>query len=138
MKKQKKTLKIIPCGVALIQRNKEFLIGQRMPEDTYGGYWEFPGGKKNPKETFENCVVREIDEELGVKIEVHRKLMEIKKRFREKIIWLNFFICSYVSGDPKPIECQNVRWVNISELKNYTFPPANHLVIKNLIKIYGE
>ena len=137
MKKTKK-IPVIPCGVALIRRERQFLISQRNVDDTFGSFWEFPGGKKNPGESFENCVIRETREELGIEIAIERKYMEIKKEFKEKIIWLNFYLCSYLSGDPQPIECQKVLWADVADLKNFDFPPANEQVIENLMKDYGQ
>lgn len=126
---------VIPCGIAIIRRGNEFLISQRCEDDTFGSFWEFPGGKKNPGETFEDCVVRETKEELGVDIAVHSKFMELRRQYNEKIIWLNFYLCDYVGGEPRAIECQNVAWSDIAGLKNFRFPPANELVIAKLAKL---
>ncbi len=136
MKKAKK-MPVIPCGVALIRRGRQFLISQRKADDTFGSFWEFPGGKRDPGESFENCVIREIREELGVEVTVERKFMELKREYNEKIIWLNFYLCAYISGDPQPIECQKVLWTDVSDLKNFNFPPANEKVIENLMRMYG-
>lgn len=129
---------VIPCGVALIRQGRQFLISQRNEKDTFGSYWEFPGGKKNEGESFEDCVVRETMEELGVRVAVEKKFMEIRKKYDRKTIWLNFYLCSYVSGDPTPIECQKVLWADVNDLKDYRFPPANELVIDNLLKDFGQ
>jgi len=133
-----KKIRVIPCGVAVIRRGREFLIAQRNPDDTFGSFWEFPGGKKDEGETFEACVVREIREEIGIEIRAGRKLMEIRRKYNDKIIWLNFFLCSYVSGDPRPIECQNVRWVDVEKLKDFKFPPANNRVIRKLMDVVSH
>lgn len=130
--KRRKT-PVIPCGVAVIRRGREVLIAQRNADDTFGSFWEFPGGKKNPGESFTDCVRRETKEELGVDIFVRRKLMDIRKNYNQKVIWLNFYLCDYVSGEPRPIECQKVLWADVSELKNYRFPPANEIVIETLL-----
>ena len=129
---------VIPCGVALIRRERQFLISQRNADDTFGSFWEFPGGRRNPGERFEDCVVRETREELGVEVLVKKKIMEIRKEHNEKSIWLNFDLCEYVSGDPQPLEGQKVLWADVADLKNYSFPPANERVIANLLKDYGE
>lgn len=131
----RKKMPVIPCGVAIIQRGREFLIAQRNTDDTFGSFWEFPGGKKNPGETFEECVVREAKEELGIDVAVNRKFMEIRKTYNEKIIWLNFYLCAHLSGDPRPLDCQDVRWTDALELKNFQFPPANERVIDRLIRL---
>lgn len=137
MKKNKK-MSVIPCGVALIRRDRQFLISQRNADDTFGSFWEFPGGKKNPGESFEGCVARETREELGIEVAVEKKFMDIRKEFNQKIIWLNFYLCSYISGEPKPIECQKVLWADVADLEDFNFPPANEKVIKNLLKHYGQ
>ena len=135
MKKNKK-MPVIPWGVALIRRERQFLISQRNADDTFGSFWEFPGGRRNPGERFEDCVIRETREELGVEVSVEKKFMEIRKEHNEKIIWLNFYLCAYLSGDPQPLECQKVLWVDVADLKNYNFPPANERVIENLVKMF--
>ena len=136
MSKQRKITPVISCGVALIRREREFLIAQRNADDTLGSFWEFPGGKKEPEETFEECIVREAREELGIQIAVHGKLTDVRKKYNGKIIWLNFYLCSHVSGEPRPIECQRVQWVDVRELRNFKFPPANGPVIEKLVEIY--
>ena len=128
---------VIPCGVALIREGRRFLVSQRHDEDTFGSFWEFPGGKKNHDETFEQCVAREVKEEIGIDVAVHEKLMELKRPYHERIVWLNFFLCSPVSGRPKPVDCQQVLWVDVNELVRYSFPPANDQVIEKLMQMFG-
>ena len=125
---------VIPCGVAIIRRGREFLIAQRKRNDSFGNYWEFPGGKKNEGESFEQCVAREIQEEIGIEVLVESKIMEIRRRYNEKMIWLNFYLCSHVSGDPKPLDCQKVQWVDVEDLKSFKFPQTNNPVIASLLR----
>lgn len=125
----------IPCGVAVVRRGREFLIAQRKKNDSFGLFWEFPGGKKNEGETFEECAAREAKEEVGIDIQVHEKLAEIRRSYHDRVIWLNFFLCSHVSGDPRALECEKVAWVDVEELKKYAFPPANEAVIQKLIDL---
>ncbi len=126
---------VIPCGVALIRRGRQFLISQRKKDYTFGSKWEFPGGKKDPDETFEQCVAREVKEETGVDVEVHGKFMEIRRKYHERVIWLNFYLCTYLSGEPRPVDCEQVLWADIDELKRYDFPPANDEVIRKLAEL---
>lgn len=128
---------VIPCGIAVIRNGRDFLISQRNQNDTFGSYWEFPGGKKNSNETFEQCVVRETLEELGIQIGVEEKIMEIRKEHNGKVIWLNFFLCSHISGEPKAIDCQKFNWVDVLDLPKFEFPPANEVVIRELIQKYA-
>ena len=125
---------VIPCGVALIRRGREFLISQRKKSDSFGSLWEFPGGKKHPEESFEQCVVREVKEEVDVEVQVHEKFMELRRPYHERTIWLNFFLCSHVAGEPKAVDCDKVEWVLLEDMKNYSFPPANEEVIQKLLE----
>ena len=133
----KKKTPVITCGIALIRRGRQFLISQRNENDTFGSFWEFPGGKKNSNESFEQCVARETLEEIGVEITVGEKFMDIKKSYHDRMIWLNFYLCDYVSGEPKPIDCQKVLWTDVMELKNFGFPPANEVVIRKLMQNFA-
>lgn len=123
---------VIPCGVALIRRGGEYLIAQRRKNDSFGSLWEFPGGKKDPDESFEECVVREVKEEVGLDVRVEEKFMEMRRPYHERIIWLNFFLCTYLGGEPKPIDCERIEWVRVEDMKKYKFPPANDKVIQKL------
>ena len=126
---------VIACGVALIRRDREFLIAQRNADDTFGSFWEFPGGKRMEGESFENCVVREVAEELGVKVSVETKFMELRKKYANREMRLHFYLCSHESGEPRPIECQKVQWTDVMRLKEFKFPPANDIVIDKLIDV---
>lgn len=128
---------MIPCGVALIRDQRRFLIAQRRKDDSFGSLWEFPGGKKNSDETFEECVAREVKEEVGIEVAVHEKFMEIRRPYHERTVWLNFYLCSPVSGQPRPVECQQVLWIDVDELLKYSFPPANERVIEKLKARFG-
>ena len=130
-------IRVIPCGVALIRRGREFLIAQREEKDSFGSFWEFPGGGKGEGETFEECVRREIREEIGIDIAVEKKYMEIRRVYSQKVIWLNFFLCSHLRGEPRPLECQRIAWADVDELKHYKFPSANQRVIARLAKDYS-
>ncbi|MCG3176777.1 MAG: 8-oxo-dGTP diphosphatase [Candidatus Omnitrophica bacterium] len=134
---RKTRVPVIACGVAIIRDGRRVLIAQRCEGDSFGSFWEFPGGKRDAGESFESCVVREAAEELGIEIAVESKLTEIRRRHKERVIWLNFYLCRHVSGEPRPLECQQVRWVDVAELGDYLFPPANEIVIRELQQRYG-
>src|SRR5262245_45725195 len=62
--------KVIEVAAGLVFRGGKVLITQRRPDDHLGGLWEFPGGKREPNETFEQCLHRELKEELGIEVHV--------------------------------------------------------------------
>jgi len=120
-------------GVAVIWDDQgNVLIDRRPQSGLLGGLWEFPGGKVEPGETIEVCIQREIREELGIEIEVGDRLIVVDHAYSHFRVTLNVHHCHHVSGEPQPIECDEVRWVPLSELEQYPFPKANMQIIEAL------
>jgi mutator protein MutT len=124
--------KRIEVSAALIFHGGKLLITQRHAKAHLGGLWEFPGGKREPTETFEQCLVREIREELGIEISVGELFEEIAHDYPEKSVHLKFFICKLLSGEPQPLDCAAVAWVTQMELDSYLFPAADAQLLEKL------
>jgi mutator protein MutT len=122
----------IEVSAALIFRGGQLLITQRHARAHLGGLWEFPGGKREPGETFEQCLVREIREELGVEISVGDLFEEIAHDYPEKSVHLKFFICQLLAGEPQPLECAAVKWIGRAELAAHEFPAADAQLLARL------
>ena len=124
-------------GVAAIwNQTGQILIDRRKVGGTMGGLWEFPGGKIEPGETVEACIVREIQEELAIEIAVGEHLISIDHTYPTFHLTLTVHHCQHISGVPQPIESEEIRWVNIGDLNNYQFPAANIAII-NALKDYS-
>ena len=120
-------------GVAVIwNQSGQILIDRRKVGGTMGGLWEFPGGKIEPGETVETCIVREIQEELAIEIAVGEHLISIEHTYPTFHLTLTVHHCQHISGVPQPIESEEIRWVNIDDLGNYQFPAANIAIINAL------
>jgi 8-oxo-dGTP diphosphatase len=120
-------------GVAIIWNEQgEILIDRRLPKGVMGGLWEFPGGKIEKSETVEQCIKREIYEELGIDIEVGERLITIDHTYTHLRVTLVVHHCRHLSGTPQPLECDEVRWVSLEELSQFTFPEANVQIIEAL------
>jgi A/G-specific adenine glycosylase len=120
-------------GVAVITDEQgHILIDRRKQEGLLGGLWEFPGGKIEPGESVEDCVSREIKEELGIEIEVRDRLITIEHAYTHFKVTLNVFNCKHLSGEPQPIECDEVKWVTLDDIDQYPFPKANSQIIEAL------
>lgn len=120
-------------GVAVIWNDQQqILIDRRRQEGLLGGLWEFPGGKIEPGETVEACIRREIQEELGIEVEVGDHLITIDHAYTHFQVTLNVHHCRHVAGEPQPIECDEVRWVTVDQLDQYPFPKANVTIIEAL------
>lgn len=122
-------------GVAVIWNDeKQILIDRRLPTGTMANLWEFPGGKIEPGETIEECIEREILEELGIKIVVGKHLITIDHTYPHLRVTLTVHHCYYLEGIPQAIECAKVRWVSLDDLDNFDFPEANGEIIAALRK----
>lgn len=122
-------------GVAVIWNDdRQILIDRRKPEGLLGGLWEFPGGKVESGETIETCIAREIQEELGIEIEVGDRLIIVEHTYTHFRVTLNVHHCRHVSGEPQAIECDEVKWVGVNDLEQYPFPKANLQIIEALKK----
>jgi len=126
------TPRSVEVSAALIFRDGKLLITQRPAQAHLGGLWEFPGGKREPDETFEQCLVREIREELGVEISVGELFESVTHAYPEKTVHLKFFVCRLLGGEPQPIGCAAVYWAGKSELAAYEFPAADVQLLQKL------
>lgn len=120
-------------GVAVIWNEQgQILIDRRRPEGLLGGLWEFPGGKIEPGETVEECIKREILEELAIEIEVGDRLISIDHAYSHFRVTLTVHHCRYLTGIPQPLECDEIRWVTLDEIDQFPFPKANSQIIAAL------
>ena len=116
----------------------EVLIDQRLEEGLLGGMWEFPGGKKEPGETIETCIARELGEELGIAVTVGDELITVDHAYSHKKLRFVVHLCDWVSGEPQPLASQQVRWVRPEDLGDYAFPAANARIIEALLGRLGS
>lgn len=122
----------VNVSAGVIVKNGRILIARRNTDSHLGGFWEFPGGKRRSSETPQDCVVRETREELGIDVAVVESLCETKMAYPDRTVKIIFFLCRWRSGEPRPIQCAELKWILPAELSNYTFPKANDEVLKAL------
>ena len=122
----------VEVSAALIFSDGKLLITQRHADAHLGGLWEFPGGKREAGETFEQCLVRELREELGIEVEVGELFEDIAHAYAEKTVHLKFFVCKWISGEPRTLDCAAFQWVDKSELANFEFPAADARLLEKL------
>jgi len=130
------TPSISPVEVAagLVFRGGKLLITQRKPQDHLGGLWEFPGGKRYSDESFEQCLRRELREELGIVVEVKDLLETITHEYSDKTVHLKFFICNWLCNEPQALGCDDFEWVSADQLAGYAFPAADARLLEKLSK----
>jgi mutator protein MutT len=121
----------IDVVAAVIERAGRILIARRPAGAHLGGLWEFPGGKPEPGETLEEALAREISEELDTAVEVGEIIETVEWAYPDKRVRLSFFRCA-VGGEPRPLEGQEIAWVQPRELAGYEFPAADAQLIMRL------
>jgi mutator protein MutT len=122
----------IAVSAGLVFRDGLLLITQRRPGDHLGGLWEFPGGKRHTGESDEDCLRRELMEELSIEVEVGELLATIEHQYPEKAVCLKFFVCRWRRNEPATIGCHAVAWINREQLSSYEFPAADAQLLQKL------
>ncbi len=124
----------IVVAAAIIWQKDMILLARRKPNSHLGGLWEFPGGKKEFGETLEDCLRREVREELGVDISEPLLFHALHYQYPEKAVELYFYTCSIIRGIPQALECAEIAWVYRHELIAYDFPPADIPVLQKILQ----
>ena len=115
---------VIVVAAAVVERDGCILVTKRPAGVHLEGYWEFPGGKCAPGETLEQCLVRELREELDADAAVTGELLSTSHDYGERRVELHFFSCS-LRSEPRPQLGQDMQWVERSRLATLQFPPAD-------------
>lgn len=127
----RRTVPHLTVAVAVIPRNRRFLIARRPEEAMLGGLWEFPGGKQEPGESLEQTVVREVREETGLDVAVQRLLGTVQHAYSHFRVTLSVFRCLPRDGQQPRTSAANtdLAWVTLEEIAAYPIPKASHKIL---------
>src|SRR5437764_11967735 len=125
-------LKVTDVSAGLVFRKGKLLITQRHADAHLGGLWEFPGGKRDPHETFEECLARELREELGIEVSVGNLVESLTHEYPDRTVHLRFFRCSWREHEPRALGCAGFTWIPAAELTDYPFPAADARLLETL------
>ncbi|AUB74403.1 Nudix family hydrolase [Pseudomonas paraversuta] len=123
-------MKRVHVAAAVIRgTDGKILIARRADSQHQGGLWEFPGGKVEAGESVEAALGRELQEELGIRVESARPLIKVQHDYPDKQVLLDVWEVSAFAGEPHGVEGQPVAWVSARELADYQFPAANEPIV---------
>ncbi|MEO1467993.1 MAG: 8-oxo-dGTP diphosphatase MutT [Pseudomonadota bacterium] len=118
---------VLVAAVALIDADGRVLLTQRPVGKSMAGLWEFPGGKVEPGETPEACLMREMEEELGVSTweSCLAPLTFASHGYEDFHLLMPLYACRKWKGIPSGREGQQLAWASKSALRRYEMPPAD-------------
>jgi mutator protein MutT len=122
----------VEVAAGLVFRDGRLLITRRSAGAHLAGLWEFPGGKREPGETFEQCLHRELREELGIEVQIVSLIEDILHHYPDRTVRIRFFRCRWLRHEPKPILCDNLVWITAAQLSDYPFPAADARLLDKL------
>ena len=117
---------------AIIKKNNQYLIAKRNRHKHFALKWEFPGGKVEFNETFEEALSREIKEELNIKIKIHKKIGTENFKDNKINITLHYFICTHLSGAIKLNEHEDYAWVEKQDFDKFVFVKGDQNILSLL------
>lgn len=123
-------MKRIHVAAAVIRGADGRVLLAKRPQDKHqGGLWEFPGGKVEEGEAVESALARELEEELAIRVDAARPLIQVHHDYPDKQVLLDVWEVSAFSGEPRGAEGQALAWAGERELLDYEFPAANQPIV---------
>ena len=116
------------AAAALVDPQGRVLLSRRHADAHQGGLWEFPGGKREPGESAEQALARELDEELGIRPRSLRPLIRVPHAYPDRRVVLELFRVDAWEGEPQGREGQPLAWVAPEALGEYPMPAADRPV----------
>ncbi len=128
---------LIVVACALVDSDNRLLLSQRPKGKMLEGLWEFPGGKLEAGERPEDCLIRELREELGIETKAAclSPLTFASHAYDDFHLLMPLYICRRYEGIARGVEGQTIKWVRPRDLRDYPMPPADEPLIPVLIDL---
>ena len=117
------------AAAVIRDEQRRVLIARRADKQHQGGLWEFPGGKLEAGEDARTALIRELEEELAIRVTRARPLIQVRHAYPDKQVLLDVWEVSQFSGEPRGVEGQPLEWVAPKQLADYAFPAANQAIV---------
>ncbi|MBQ46614.1 MAG: 8-oxo-dGTP diphosphatase MutT [Zetaproteobacteria bacterium] len=126
--------KVIRVTAAIFEQNGRIMAARRSPGKHLAGYWEFPGGKLEIGELPEECLKRELWEELGVEVDVGALFGTNLHQYESIHIELMAYWVSHRSGEFRPVDHDKILWLEADLLDSLKWAPADLPIVDKLIE----
>lgn len=125
---------MLDVAAAIIQRDGQILAARRKPGSHMEGFWEFPGGKIEQGESPEQCLQRELKEELGIDSVIGSFFGESCYDYGTKQVRLLCYLVEYSKGSFSLNDHDEIRWLSTDQLLDVNWAPADIPIVKKLVK----
>jgi 8-oxo-dGTP diphosphatase len=125
---------LIVTAAVILEKGK-VLVTQRNEDSFHRLLWEFPGGKVRANEEPREALQRELREELGVEARVGNLFDVVYHVYPEFPILLLVYECIIERGIPKPLECRDLRWVEVQDVLTLSMPAADEPIRRHLVAL---
>ena len=123
---------MIDVVAAVIKKNNKYFIAQRNRNKHFAYHYEFPGGKVDKNENFEDALKREINEELSINIEIIKKIASEKYTDDKIDVEVHYFLCESQNDKIILSEHEDMQWVQKDHILKYKLAPGDAKIIKYL------
>ena len=127
---------VIQVSAGIIVRDNRVLIARRSYAGSLGGMWEFPGGKLEPNESIDECLARELQEELGIITDGFSYFDTSYYEYGQKRVLITSLRVARVKGEPRPVDHDVLFWAEIPHLERFDFVPADVCFARRLVVTY--
>lgn len=124
---------IVTAGV-IHDSSGKVLIARRPANGLLGGMWEFPGGKVHPGERLEECLIRELKEELDIDCQVGNPLGTYRHAYTHFRVTLHAYECQIIQGIPTPLSADELNWVELDDLEKYPMGKLDRMITSRVIR----
>lgn len=131
-------MKRVHVAVGVIKSGEQILLAKRHGHLHQGGKWEFPGGKVETGETVTQALARELAEEVGLKVTGSTPFMLLSYDYPDKQVLLDIHLVTEFNGTAYGVEGQQVEWVHLEKLQEYTFPDANQPILDKILTEFSN
>lgn len=125
-----KTIRVV---AALIERDGRYLITQRRENAVLPLLWDFPGGRVEPGESDEAALAREVNERLGVRVEVGQLISFVNHPYDHYAVDLYLYACELLDDQPACRAVKQYAWVTSAEMEDYAFTPVDEASMSQLL-----
>lgn len=126
---------MISVVAGILQKDDKILIARKAPGKSLEGYFEFPGGKIEEGETPEESLVRELVEEMTIKVKVNKYVGESIYDYGNIVVSLKGYTAEILEGEITLSDHDMYEWVTLEEINNYKLAPADIPLVEDLIRL---